>query len=74
MTLHRNLAVIVLVLLAGCAQMSESDRAMVQDAKDSAARAAASAAAAQQSAAQAAAAAQAASQRADRVYRQSNTK
>jgi hypothetical protein len=81
MKIYHMLAVATFVALAGCCQLSDQDRAllndtkaMAQDAKTEATQAATAAQAAQQSAAQSAAAAQAASQKADRIFRQSGVK
>ena len=88
MQMYRILAVVTLIALTGCAELSDEDKSMLRDtqaeahsakveaaqASAAAQRAADSADKAQQSAAQSAAAAEAASQKADRIFRQSGVK
>lgn len=81
MKIYHVIALATFIALAGCCQLSDQDRALLndtkataQDAKTEAAQAAAAAQAAQQSAAQSATAAQSASQKADRIFRQSGVK
>ena len=81
MKIYRIATLAAFAVLAGCCQLSDQDRALLnetkataEESKNEAAQAAESAQAAQQSAAQSAASAQVASKKADQIFRQSGVK
>ena len=74
MNIAKTLAVVAFVAFTGCTQMSDADRAVLNDTRNMAMEAKNQAAMAAQSAAQSAAAAEAASQKCNRISRQPQRK
>lgn len=81
MNIYRTLAVATLVIMTGCTQLSDEDRATLntakttaQEAKLQSAQAITIAQQAEQSAAQSALSAQASSDKSDRIFRRSGVK